>query len=162
MTPLLKGEMSPPEVLRYVGAGAVEMYAGTIFSGIAAYAGPFAGAVLALLVGAFVAGLAGVALRGPRLLAALAVLGAFAPPFIYIAGIARLGGPGTGYTDRYTYLILPAVLSVCAWALGRLAARAGKVRGAHPAGFWRGRALRSVADASPATGRAGATTVGGG
>ena len=127
MTPLLKGEMAPLEVLRYVGAGAVEMYAGTIFSGIAAYAGPFAGAVLALLVGAFVAGLAGVALRGPRLLAALAVLGAFAPPFIYIAGIARLGGPGTGYTDRYTYLILPAVLSVCAWALGRLAARAGTV-----------------------------------
>jgi hypothetical protein len=141
------------------------MYAGTVFSGIAAHAGPLAGPMLALLVGAFVAGLALLTVRGPRLIAALAVLGAFAPPFIYIAGIARLGGPGTGYTERYTYLILPAVLSICAWALGRLAARAGTVRGTYPVGFWRGRASGPVAVPSPATpaaGRAGATTVGGG
>jgi hypothetical protein len=119
MTPLLHGEIPPLQILRYLAAGTVEVYAGTIFSGLAAYAGPASGLLLALLVGSYVAGLLWLGWRGPRLLPALSLLGAFAPPFAYIAGIAVLGGPGSGYTERYTYLIIPATLAISAWAAGR-------------------------------------------
>jgi hypothetical protein len=119
MTPLLRGDIPAPQVLRYFAAGTVEMYRGTIFSGIAAYAGPAAGIALALLLAAFVAGLLLLLWRGPRLPVALALLGTYAPPFAYIAGIAVLGGPGQGYTERYTYLIIPAVLAICAWSASR-------------------------------------------
>ena len=74
-----------------------------------------------LAVGVALAALAGGTLallwRGPRLPALLAYLGVFLPPFTYLAGTSVLHGPGGGYTDRYVYLVLPAVLAVASWAL---------------------------------------------
>lgn len=127
MTPLLGGDIPPLDVLRYLVVGTVEVYRGSVFSGIAAHAGPGAGLVLAVTLTLYAVGLLWLLWRGPRLPAVLSLLGTYFPPFAYIAGILVLGGPGSGYTDRYTYLILPATLAVCSWAAGRLAQTASRL-----------------------------------
>jgi len=114
---LLRGRFAPPQVVAYFAAGTAILYRDSIFAGIAGYLDPLAGRiVLYLLLAAYAAGCAALLVRGPRLPAILSVVGAFAPPFVFIAGIGPLGGPGGGYADRYTYLVIPSVLSVTAWA----------------------------------------------
>jgi hypothetical protein len=144
MTPLFAGELPAAEVARLFAAGTVAVYRDTTFAGVAAYAGPLAGLTLALALTAFAAGLVLLTWRGPRLPVALSILGSYVPPFVYIAGIALIGGPGAGYTDRYAYLTIPASLAVCAWAGWRfVAAAGGRVRAPlarRPAGPARGTA----------------------
>jgi hypothetical protein len=117
--PLVTLEYSLGAVLRYFAAGTVEVYANTIFGSDAEYLPaalrrPAVGiALLCLMAGALV-----LLRRGPRLPVALATVGAYVPPFAFIAGIGIIGGPGGGYAERYTYLILPAVLAVTCWAAG--------------------------------------------
>jgi hypothetical protein len=116
--PLVRGELPASFVWRAFVLGTREVYAGTIFGSAA---GLLPGAIrpgaVAIAVAATAGGLLWLVVRGPRLPALLAVLGVFLPPFAYLAGSAVLHGPGGGYTERYTYLILPATLAVCAWAL---------------------------------------------
>ena len=130
MTPLFAGELPAAEVARLFVAGTVAVYRDTMFAGIAAYAGPLAGLTLALALAAFAAGLVLLTWRGPRLPVALSILGSYVPPIVYIAGIALIGGPGAGYTDRYAYLTIPAALAVCAWAGWRFVVASGsRLRG---------------------------------
>jgi hypothetical protein len=152
MTPLFAGELPAQEVARLFAAGTVAVYRDTMFAGIAAQAGPVAGVALAAGLAAYAAGLVLLTWRGPRLPVALSLLGTYVPPFAYIAGIALIGGPGAGYTDRYAYLTIPATLAICAWAGWRFAAAAGS----------RVRALLAGRSAGPARAGRGAVLLAGG
>jgi hypothetical protein len=118
MAPLLRGDVPAPTALRYLLAGTYFTYAHVIFGSALGYlpwslASPAGAVALAGLVGGTIVLL----WRGPRLPAVLVWLGSVAPPFAYLAGVSWLGGPGGGYTERYTYLVLPAALAVAAWAV---------------------------------------------
>jgi hypothetical protein len=118
VSPLTRRELPVAYLLRALGLGTWEVYAGTIFGSAAGLLpGPVRSGAVAVALAATAGGLVALVARGPRLPALLVVLGVFLPPFTFLAGTSLLHGPGGGYTERYTYLILPATLAVCAWAL---------------------------------------------
>jgi hypothetical protein len=120
VAPLVRREQPPAEVLRAFAVGTYEVYGNTIYGNAAGWLpSPLRPAAVGLALVATAAGLAILIARGPRLPALLAVLGVFLPPFTYLAGISVTRGPGGGYTERYTYLILPATLAVGAWVVVR-------------------------------------------
>ena len=117
VAPLLRGEMPLGDVLRYVLAGTLEVYRGTLFGEYGTYLGAAGGSAFAwTALALFGAGLVALAVRGPHLVALVATIGVFVPPFVYIAGTYVLGGPGGGYTERYTYMIAPAVFAITSWS----------------------------------------------
>ena len=88
-----------------------------VFSGVIGSLDNFiGGAALLVVLGCFVVGSVYLLIRGPRLPVVLALLGSYLPPYAFIAGIIPDGGP---YSDRYSYLVVPAAYAVCAWAATR-------------------------------------------
>ena len=116
--PLLRGEYGPLELSGMLAAGTLYLYGETVFGHVVAWLRPLVGsAALPAVLGVWAGGLAVLLARGPRLPAYLALLGAYIPPFAFIA--ARGVGPDEPYTHRYVYLVLPAALSIFGWALQR-------------------------------------------
>lgn len=58
---------------------------------------------------------ASLSVRGYPTVAVMAVLGVYLPPFAYVAAV-----PGGPYTDRYVYLVLPAVYVAWSWGTCQL------------------------------------------
>jgi hypothetical protein len=91
--------------------GTGRIYAWAIFGAATQYLdvalGPLA---LPLVAAVFVGALAVLIWRGPRLPAALAVLGCFLPPYAFIAGRGI-------FSERYSYLVLTGALVVLGWGI---------------------------------------------
>jgi len=120
----LDTNLSIAEITRDIVAGGWEIYGNTVFGEYGLMLGAAAGRVVqALGLACFLAGALALTLRGPRYPVILSVAGVCVPPFLYLAGVNARGGPGGGYTQRYTYLILPAVLAVASWMATRAAQR---------------------------------------
>jgi hypothetical protein len=147
--PLLRLEYPAGEVVGYFASGSLYLYGQTVFGHLAGALRPVAGGLaLALVLGAWLCALALLLRRGPRLPALLAIAGAYAPPFAFIANWRPWP-----YTDRYTYLVMPAAFAVLGWGLARGAP-------------WLGGALRRLLDAcavrAARAGKTGGAPIGGG
>jgi hypothetical protein len=149
--PLIHLQYPASQIIRYFGEGTAGVYGSTIFGACAAAVGRVLGPAAApVVLGVFVAGGAVLLARGPRLPVVLAVVGAYLPPFTYIAGVQ----PWTGsYADRvrYVYLVMPAAFAMLAWACGRVARAAWRwADAALPAAAATLRQPRAVASPDPA------------
>ncbi len=112
--PLFRMEYAFFDVVSYFSLGTFLIYKEVVFSGAIGHLGHLIGeAALPVVLGCFVAGSLYLLIRGPRLPVVLALLGSYLPPYAFIAGIIPEGGP---YSDRYSYLVLPAAYAVFAWA----------------------------------------------
>ena len=117
VAPLFRMEYALSEVINYFSLGTFLIYKEVVFSGAIRYLDNLIGeATLVVVLGCFVAGSLYLLIRGPRLPVVLSLLGSYLPPYAFIAGIIPEGGP---YSDRYSYLVLPAAYAVFAWAATR-------------------------------------------
>ena len=117
VAPLFRMEYAFPEVINYFSVGTFRIYNAVVFGGAIEHLDSLIGeAALPVVLGCFVAGSLYLLMRGPRLPVVLALLGSYLPPYAFIAGIIPDGGP---YSDRYSYLVLPAAYAVFAWAATR-------------------------------------------
>lgn len=117
VSPLFRMEYAFSEVVNYFLVGTFRIYNAVVFSGVIEHLDNFIGeAALPVALSCFVAGSLGLLVRGPRLPMVLALLGSYLPPYAFIAGVIPDSGP---YSDRYSYLVVPAAYAVFAWAATR-------------------------------------------